>query len=310
MLFLSGFQTNRSMGDLILICALFGVGWFMKRYQWPRVPIILGLVLAEPLEKYMWLSLNTYGAAMLARPQVWCLVGLSLLSVMLSLRAQRATRGMEILERGSGRDIDGDRSSSYGPQRQQDAKGATTSDPIPPGSFLSRRKSFAVALEALFLGGNFALFIYFIVASRQWPLSAALLPRMVSGAGLVFLTCYLIQRIRYGTQKIHEGGRILDIGFRDSDLTYEEISQRVLRVVGSMAALLAGVWLVGFHITIPLYLLVYCTVYGGMRWWNALIVAAGFEVFIVGVYDLLVHVIWNEPLLLKMASIAGPFMFR
>jgi hypothetical protein len=28
------------------------------------------------------------------------------------------------------------------------------------------------------------------------------------------------------------------------------------------------------------------------------------------VYDLLVHVIWNEPLLLKMASIAGPFMFR
>ena len=306
MLFLSGFQTNRSMGDLILICALFGIGWFMKRYHWPRVPIILGLVLAEPLEKYMWLSLNTYGVAMLARPQVWCLVGLSLLSVILSLRAQRAARGMEISELGSAAG-DIPTQESHG---RQGVKQAATSAANRPAGFLAGKKSLPVILEALFLISNFALFVYFIVAARQWPLSAALLPRMVSGVGLVFLTCYLIQRIRQTMQKIDEGGRILDIGFRDSDLSRKEISQRILRVGGSMAALLAGVWLIGFHITIPLYLLVYCTVFGGMRWWHALMVAAGFEVFIVGVYDFLVHVIWNEPLLLKMPGIAGTFMLR
>jgi TctA family transporter len=78
------------------MCLLFGVGWFMKRYGWPRVPIILGLVLAEPLEKYMWLSLNTYGVAMLARPQVWIIFALALSSLLLSLRAQRATRSIDI----------------------------------------------------------------------------------------------------------------------------------------------------------------------------------------------------------------------
>ena len=77
-----------------------------------------------------------------------------------------------------------------------------------------------------------------------------------------------------------------------------------------MAALLAGVWLVGFHITIPLYLLVYCTVFGAMQWRNAFLIAAGFEVFIVGVYDMLVHVIWNEPLLLKLAAVVELPMFR
>jgi TctA family transporter len=306
MLFISGFQSNRSMGDLFLICVLFGVGWFMKRYGWPRVPIILGLVLAEPLEKYMWLSLNTYGPAMLARPQVWCLVGLSLLSVLLSLRAQRATRSAEITARGAGHDAPGEVAFRPPPEKPEatalKAVGASDLSRF----FLPVKKSLPVVLEALFLTATFALFIYFIGASRQWPLSAALLPRVVSGAGLLFLTGYLFQRISQANGKVSAAGRILDIGFRDSDLSAQEMSRRILRVVGSLAALLAGVWLLGFHVTIPLYLLVYCTVFGGMRWWSALMVAAGFEIFIVGVYDLLVHVVWNEPLLLKLAGIATP----
>jgi hypothetical protein len=72
----------------------------------------------------------------------------------------------------------------------------------------------------------------------------------------------------------------------------------------------AGVWLVGFHITIPLFLFLYCASFGGMKWPNALIVAAGFESFIVGVYDRLVHVVWNEPVLLKMLGIGGAGFFN
>ena len=315
MLFVSAFQNNRSMGDLILTCALFGVGWFMKRYQWPRVPIILGLVLARPLEKYMWLSLNTYGWAMLARPQVWTLVGLSVLSVVLSLRAQRmASRGTEIGHHSEPGTQVHEARLARSSQDDVRAPAGATEMPTPHHSylaaFLGSTKFLAILLEALFLGSNVALFSYFVVASRDWPPSAALLPRMVGGIGLFLFVLYLIQRVRPSTNGKSEGARILDIGFRDSELEHKEISKRIVRVVGSMAALVAGVWLVGFHITIPLFLFLYCSAFGGMRWWNALIVAAGFETFIVGVYDRLVHVVWNEPVLLKMLGIGGPGFFN
>jgi hypothetical protein len=306
MLFVSAFQNNRSMGDLVLTCALFGVGWFMKRYRWPRVPIILGLVLARPLEKYMWLSLNTYGWAMLARPQVWFLIGFSILSVLLSLRAQwLAASGTEIQHHsGPGRESERDRLN----RSSQDS--AQASGPTAISQHLRSKKFLALALEASFLASTLALFSYFVVASQQWPASAALLPRMVGGIGLFLFVLYLIQRIRPSTNKQFEGDRILDIGFRDSELDPKEVSKRIFRVVGSIAALVAGVWLVGFHITIPLFLFLYCAVFGGMKWPNALIVAAGFETFIVGVYDRLVHVVWNEPVLLKMLGIGGAGFFN
>ncbi len=234
-------------------------------------------------------------------------MGLSLLSVVLSLRAQGVSHRAESLEPGVRHDGANEGAFRSGPETQEEIATTATANPGVPGFFLSVR-SLPVVVEALFLAGNVALFIYFIVASQQWPLSAALLPRVVSGAGLVFLTCYLFQRFSDASRKANDGGRILDIGFRDSELSREEISRRILRVGGSLAALLAGVWLVGFHITIPLYLLVYCTAFGGMRGWSALIVAAGFEAFIVGVYDSLVHVVWNEPLLVKLAGIAVPFV--
>jgi hypothetical protein len=305
MLFLSGFQSNRSMGDLVLMCLLFAVGWFMKRYGWPRVPIILGLVLAEPLEKYMWLSLNTYGVTMLARPQVWIIFALALSSLLLSLRAQRATRSIDIASSVTS----ANERSAPEPRQGENSCDAPASGVLRRDASKAKRISLTTTLEALFLAANSALFIYFIVAARNWPLSSALLPRLVGAAGLVCLACFLIQKVIRAARGVTEG-RILDIGFRYSDLTRDEITRRILRVVGSMAALLAGVWLVGFHITIPLYLLVYCTVFGAMQWRNAFLIAAGFEVFIVGVYDMLVHVIWNEPLLLKLAAVVELPMFR
>jgi TctA family transporter len=305
MLFLSGFQSNRSMGDLVLMCLLFAVGWFMKRYGWPRVPIILGLVLAESLEKYMWLSLNTYGVTMLARPQVWIIFALALSSLLVSLRAQRATQSIDIASSVTS----ANERSAPEPRQGEISHGAPASGALRRDALKAKRISLTTTLEALFLAANFALFIYFIVAARNWPLSAALLPRLVGAAGLVLLAYFLIQKVIRAARGLTEG-RILDIGFRYSDLTRDEITRRILRVVGSMAALLAGVWLVGFHITIPLYLLVYCTVFGAMQWRNAFLIAAGFEVFIVGVYDMLVHVIWNEPLLLKLAAVVELPMFR
>jgi TctA family transporter len=73
---LAAFQATTTMSDLVIVLAFGVLGVFMKRYGWPRPPILIAVVLGDILEKYLWLSSQTYGWSMFARPQfVIILVG-------------------------------------------------------------------------------------------------------------------------------------------------------------------------------------------------------------------------------------------
>ena len=59
--FIGAFQGSRQWGDLYTLM-LFGVlGWFMKRLRWPRPPVILGFVLGDIVERYLFISVERYG---------------------------------------------------------------------------------------------------------------------------------------------------------------------------------------------------------------------------------------------------------
>ena len=42
----------------------------MKRQGWPRPPLIIGFVLGSTVEKYLYISILTYGWAWMSRPWV------------------------------------------------------------------------------------------------------------------------------------------------------------------------------------------------------------------------------------------------
>jgi TctA family transporter len=84
----SAFQATNQIGDLVVMAFFTVLGLFMKAYGWPRPPILIALVLARPLEKFMWLSVNAYGMEMFARPPfIAILVGIVLV-VAFSLRVR------------------------------------------------------------------------------------------------------------------------------------------------------------------------------------------------------------------------------
>jgi hypothetical protein len=64
----------------------------MKRYGWPRPPILIALVLAKGLEKYLSLSMNTFGWEILLRPQSLILISLGLVAIFFLLRVQKDTQ--------------------------------------------------------------------------------------------------------------------------------------------------------------------------------------------------------------------------
>ncbi|MBI4331777.1 MAG: tripartite tricarboxylate transporter permease [Chloroflexi bacterium] len=67
---LGAFTANFSINDFILVSIVSFLGFFMKRYKWPRAPLLLGVVLGPIMEKYLWLSYARYGLEWLWRPGV------------------------------------------------------------------------------------------------------------------------------------------------------------------------------------------------------------------------------------------------
>ncbi len=70
LIYIGSVTANNSFGDL-LITLLFGcLGCLMALFNWPRAPLILGIVLGDIFEKNLYISIVRYGAYWLVRPGV------------------------------------------------------------------------------------------------------------------------------------------------------------------------------------------------------------------------------------------------
>lgn len=160
------------------------------------------------------------------------------------------------------------------------------------------RISIERAGETLLLALSAAFFVYLLIASFTWPLGAALMPRLVASAGLLFLALRVVQLVRQPTGK---RGRIMDTGFASLESGSAPV-KRFAIVFGSLIALCFGIWLVGWHLALPAYVVLYLRYPGGVRWWAALLAGLAFLALLVGVYDMVFHTPWNEPALLRLIA--------
>ena len=84
---LGAYQTTQDMGDLLALFLMGLLGWVMSRTGWPRAPLLIGFVLAGPMERYFVQTTGIYNqgewiyrpgvliiGAVLVAPFVWGLV--------------------------------------------------------------------------------------------------------------------------------------------------------------------------------------------------------------------------------------------
>jgi putative tricarboxylic transport membrane protein len=81
-IFIGAFAANFHSYDLTALMIFSLLGFFMRRYGWPRAPLLLGVVLGEKMELYLWLSYTRYGFEWLARPMVLILIALLIVSIV------------------------------------------------------------------------------------------------------------------------------------------------------------------------------------------------------------------------------------
>jgi len=76
LIFLAAYQSTTDWGDLVALLGFSAIGISMKRFGWPRPPLIVGIVLQRLAETYFFLTTKLYGLSWLTRPVVIVLFAL------------------------------------------------------------------------------------------------------------------------------------------------------------------------------------------------------------------------------------------
>lgn len=93
LLVIGAYTASNNIGDLVVMLAAAALGVVCLRWDWPRVPFLLALVLGPLIESYLNLSNTIFGWSWLTRPGVLIIGGLVILSIIFGIRsARRATR--------------------------------------------------------------------------------------------------------------------------------------------------------------------------------------------------------------------------
>lgn len=103
-LFLGAYTSSNNFADIVVMLAAAALGVVSIRWDWPRVPFLLGLVLGKLAERYLLLSTSLFGSHWLAKPSV---IGVAVVMVVILVvprlrgrlrrrRGQRPTPGSPV----------------------------------------------------------------------------------------------------------------------------------------------------------------------------------------------------------------------
>jgi TctA family transporter len=270
--YIGAFEASRNWGDLIALLFFGVVGWLMKQHRWPRPPLVLGLVLGDSIERYMFISVERYGFSWLWRPVVAVLLIMSIVGLLRPLISDIRRQG------GVGRLL-----SNFGPPR------------------LHPSQLFTVFFIALFGG--------LVIAALPWHFSAKLVPLVVGGIALTVTALSLFNDLcrkptaakTFGlgqeAQKEVSETIHMDLASDTGHLPLRTIAERALRFFGYLLGFMAVMAVIGLIPAAFIFVIVFMRLEGPERWPLTLIYATTLALAITLVFDYFMALPWPPTLL-------------
>jgi TctA family transporter len=270
--YIGAFEASRSWGDLFALL-LFGViGWLMKQHKWPRPPLVLGLVLGDSIERYMFISVERYGFSWLWRPVVMALLIMALIGVVRPLIADIRRQG--------------------GVARMASSFQAPT-----------------FRLDQLFTMAFIVSMGVMVLVTLPWHFSAKLVPLVV---GTVALTAAAVSLFNDMCRKPtavtgaaldekaqHEVGEAIhmDLTSDTGHLPLRTIAERALRFFLYLVGFMGSMSVIGLIPTAAVFVVVFMRLEGKERWSLVLTYAAVLVVAIYIAFDVFMSIPWPPTLL-------------
>ena len=151
-----------------------------------------------------------------------------------------------------------------------------------------------LSTQALFTTALAAGLAAAIYTARDWPVETRLLPWVVGVPGfllaLIQLTLDLVARGRTEETRATD---LIDLP-TDRSLPPEVVMRRVSAFYGWFLGLVAGVWLFGFFIAVPVFVFFYLLFRAQEKWWSALIYTGATLGFLWLVFERILRVLWPQ----------------
>ena len=95
--FLGAYLSEGAWENMLLLFGLGILGYYLKKFGWPRPPFVIGLVLGSIAEDSIHKALAIWGPTFFLRPLSLVLIGLIILTVVVYiLRLRRAGPGVKM----------------------------------------------------------------------------------------------------------------------------------------------------------------------------------------------------------------------
>jgi TctA family transporter len=246
LVYVGAFAEKNVFQDLGVVLAFGALGLAMARFEWPRPPLLLGLVLGPLAENRLFLSTDNYGAAWLLRPGVLLLIGIAAVGLVASLVRSRRRRGVLAA------------TGSVAASRRLRFDGAT---------------AFSLALVLLLL---WALWL-----SRGFGMRAGLFPWAVTVPALLLA---ILQLGRDLTESGSEPGPGPAEAGR-TRLSAAAARRRTVEIAAWILGMFGAVWLVGFAGATLLTTFLYLKLGARERWTTSLALSLAGFAFVYGLFE-------------------------
>ena len=271
-IYIGAFEATRQWGDLFTLLFFGLVGWIMKQFKWPRPPLILGVVLGDTIERYLFISIERYGLSWMLRPIVVLLFALAILGLIRPLLQDIRSQG------GLGRMLTSFQRPTFHPSQ-------------------------------LFTMFMIALIGAAVVASLQWDFSAKIVPLVVGTVALCAAVLSLFNEMCRkpaaaaaegpAEHAEHEVGEKIhmDLVSDTAHLPVREIVMRGGLFFGYLIGFMAVMATIGLIPTVGLFVVFFMRYEAKERWSLVIPYAVVLVLFIWFAFDYFMAVPWPPTLI-------------
>jgi putative tricarboxylic transport membrane protein len=271
LIYLGAFAEKNAFEDMIVVLFFGALGWIMEKLEWPRPPVLLGLVLGPLAENRLFLSTDNYGWAWTTRPAVIGIFILTLFGIFYPViknrREARQKEANEASTRTAKEETHGDHRMQFGP-----------------------RALFSIAVIVIL-----ALALW---QSRNFGYRAGLFPWVIGTPTLLLAFGQLVRDL-YGKTK--KSSSIPEIGELHVEVAPEVERKRTISIILWTIGFFLAIWLLGFSYAVPLTILLYLKL-AGENWFITASVTFFSWLFYWSLFEKMLNVPFPEGLLITLIT--------
>ncbi len=278
--FVGAFQGSRQWGDIWALLGFGLLGFIMKRLRWPRPPLVLGFVLGGLIERYMFISVERYGARwtydITDFPVVVIMFIITIYGIMFPLirdmrERRKATRegNAEVVVK------------KYGFRKE------------------------GLDYDLAFTIGLMVLFVVELSIASEWEFGARLVPQVIGYTALVILTAMCFTKL-FVSREVKIPDHVdpaeidaktdvhFDIVVDFGDLPIPTIWRRAFAYFAFCGGFFLGASIIGLLPAMFFFLVIYMKTWGKASWAVTLGIAVPLWAFCYGLFHHILIIPWPQ----------------